>query len=302
MGIQVRLSDALDCPGEPHRYHVCGMALRCDVSLPALSPFAGAGPDPESLPLSRPGPLLASRAPRSLETSGFIGGCERRVAIRIGPDGTELDIGGAARYSLSPDGSVITLARLANRSVLEECTLGAPLILSLAVRDCWLLHAAAVTLRDCAVVIAGKSGSGKSTLAARLDSEPACRRVADDLVGLRPDAGALQVVPDYPQLKLPASAQSLSPPVRLACIYMLRPAAPGESFGTRRVEGARKPMMVAAHSVAARLFTPGLLRRHLAFCRRAAAVECIEITYPHTERGLEKAAALVTESAACEHP
>lgn len=298
MSIQIRLADALEHPGGSYRYQVCGFEVCCDVSLAALAPFALDSTMPTSSLGRRSAGGLQSPEMMHYETAGIIGGRERRVVLRTEFDGARMDVNGLGRYALNPDGSVIALecaVPAATRALVEECTLGPPLILSLAIRGCWLFHAAAVGLQHGTVVIVGPSGAGKSTLAARLDDERSLCRIADDLVGLRIEQRCLNVMGGYPQLKLPAAAQSLLPATRLVGIFVLQPVSTREEFGIREMQGPEKLLVLAAHSVVARLFPPGLLRRHLAFCAMAASTGVAEITYPRTERAREQAVAAVKE-------
>lgn len=297
--LQIHLADAVGAPVGEHVYRLCGIDVTCDLPLPSLASFKAGRRRPHGEPDSRCEPVLSSPAPARYETVGFTGGRERNVVLETGPDGARIEITGFGSYRLAPDGSSIALERLdapAALALVEECTLGPPLIVALALRDCWFLHAAAVLIDGHTAVIAGPSGSGKSTLAAQLDREPGCRRIADDLIGLRAREGALVALSDYPQLKLAASCQSPHGPVGVETIYLLRPAADGELFGTRKIEKSAKVIALTRHGVAARLFPAGLLDRYLAFCRAAAdTVNIVEIIYPHTEPALERAVELVKE-------
>jgi len=116
------------------------------------------------------------------------------------------------------------------------------------------------------------------------------------MVGMRVGGRGVEVDAGYPQLKLAASEQPLCPSTRLDRIYVLRPAATGEWFTTRRLRGPEKLLALTEHSVAAKLFPGALLGRHLAFCRAAAYTEIVEIVYPRTGAALEQAARLVASS------
>lgn len=301
IGIQIRLASALGQTTGNYAYRLCDVDVVCDMRMPSLVPFETVRAGAQGTMASSQESLLSSPGPVRYETAGFTGGRDRRVFLETGPHGAEIGIAGVGCYTLAPDASVICLQRVADRArfgLVEECTLGAPLIVALALRDCWFLHAAAVAIDDRAAVIAGSSGSGKSTLAARLNRRQGWHRIADDLVALRFDEGSLVATSDYPQLKLPASSQSRQGPVRVDTIYLLRPAAAGERFGVRKIEKSEKLIALARHGVAARLFPAGLLDRHLAFCRAAAeAVNMVEVTYPHTVEALHRAVEVVSEPA-----
>lgn len=304
MGIQLNIAAALGSPGGSFVYRVCGIDLCTDYPLPSLAPFESRDPAGHDLGGSVPDTVLSPNGTDRRETKGMVGGRERRVCLEAGPDGGFVDVEGFGRYALSADGAMITLQDLAAPVALdlvEECTLGAPLLVGLALRGCWFLHAAAVVLDERAVVLAGPSGAGKSTLAARLDQEPGCRRIADDLLGLGLSNGIVEVRPAYPQLKLPAASQPRHPRVAVGSIHILRPAATGERFRIRRIEKSEKLIALVRHSVCARLFPAGVLSRHLRFCHVAAAVDMTEIVYPRTDRALDETVALVTKSGAAGH-
>lgn len=299
MTIHLRVARALNLSPGDYWYRVCGVDVTCDVPVPALSSFRGAGPADAHGPLESPAALLKSEDTARYETVGLVGGLERRVVLETAPSGARLDVAGLGRYSLNPNATSITLdavAAGATGSLMEECTLGPPLILGLALRDRWLLHAAAlVTHENRAVVIAGASGAGKSTLAAWLDRAEPYRRIADDLLGVKVDDEGVYAETGFPQLKLPAALQSAPETIEVAAVYLLRPPLDSGRFDTRELDSTDRLVTLAAHSVAARLFPDALLRRHLRFCSAVAhAVPMVEITYPHTERGLQAAAALVS--------
>lgn len=298
MDIQLNLAAELDSPGGSFEYRVCGIDICTDYPLPSLAPFEMRRAAEMDAGDSVPGAVLSPDGIDRRATTGMVGGRQRRVCLEAGPEGAFIVVEDFGRYSLSADGSVITLQNLAAPVVLdlvEECTLGAPLLVALALRGCWFLHAAAAVHDDRAVIFAGPSGAGKSTLAARMDQEPGWRRIADDLLGLRLSNGLVEVLPAYPQLKLPNASQSRLPRAKVEAIHILRPAAPGEPFSTRVVEKTEKVIALVRHSVCARLFPAGVLSRHLRFCRAAAAIDMTEIVYPRTEPALEETVTLITE-------
>ncbi len=304
MGIQLNLAAALGESGGTFDYRVCGIELRTDYPLPSLAPFESRGAADSDARMGVPGGALSPDGTDRRETAGMAGGRERRVSLEAGPEGALIDIEGFGRYSLSTDGSIISLRELTAPpapDLLEECTLGAPLLVGLALRGCWFLHASAVVVDGRAIVFAGPSGAGKSTLAARLDREAGCRRIADDLLGLRQSDGIVEAWPAFPQLKLPKASQPKPSRAVVGTIHILRPAAPGERFNTRVIEKSEKLLALVRHSVSTRLFPAGVLSRHLRFCHAAAAVDMAEIVYPRTARALEEIVALVTKSGPAGH-
>ena len=152
---------------------------------------------------------------------------------------------------------------------LAELALGPALVLALALRETFCLHASAVLLPEGVVAFMGDSGAGKSTLASELR---ACGmpQVADDLLLVR--AGASPVaLPRFPQprwttLDQPAEAPSSC---TLAALYFL--GGDHNEVTRERVGTAAATLAIARHTVAARLFHAPLLERHLSFAASLAA-------------------------------
>ena len=86
-------------------------------------------------------------------------------------------------------------------SNLHALLLGPVLRIVLALRGVLCLHAGAVSVGGRALVIAGPSGAGKSSALVAL-ARAGHPILADDLVVLEEDAGAFQVHPGHPQMRL----------------------------------------------------------------------------------------------------
>lgn len=155
--------------------------------------------------------------------------------------------------------------------------LGAPLAVAFALRDLYLLHASAVTLRDGSVIaLTAASGGGKSTLAgaAAADSEHGLRRVADDQLPVRLGQSPA-ALPHFPQLKLRPSDQypaaaAVAVPLR-ALVELEVDAACAAPELTRETAPSAVQSLVRA-TVAARLFDREELARHFDACFCAARV------------------------------
>ena len=109
-----------------------------------------------------------------------------------------------------------------------ESLLGPPLIVSLAFRDVWCLHASAVAHNGKCAVFLGDSGAGKSTLAAFMAEQAGCSLVSDDILPVKMTDGKLVGFNDFPQLKLtqPIIAQIDSRvPVQIQAVYILKKGA-----------------------------------------------------------------------------
>jgi len=172
--------------------------------------------------------------------------------------------------------------------LIEEALVGTALILALALRGVWCLHASAVAVDGQAVALLGESGYGKSTLAAYLASDPDLpwRRAGDDVLPVAMTQAGLVALPHFPQLKLAPDAQpaaGLPQSLPLQAVYVL--AGPAQGSGGVAVEPlgtAEASLALVRHTVAARLFDRELLAQHLGFCAGASAsLPLHRMFYPH---------------------
>lgn len=209
-------------------YRVAGRTLVTDVSLAALLAFEARDPVPHKRSAwlespAEPGWQLVYRGP------GWIGAGWRTVECRSGPDGYRVAVDDGGNYWIAADGSAI--ARLAidagaPEHIVTETILGPALILALALRGVFCLHASALVHGDQALAFPGESESGKSTLALQISKTGglAWRRLADDVlpIALSPDGPV--ALPRFPQLKLPPASQpggDFPERLPLAAVYAL---------------------------------------------------------------------------------
>ena len=261
-------------PPDPRAYRIAGLTVTADLPLPALAPFAASTGTSELLD-SIPPPVTEESGGRVFQGQAFLGGRERPVEGRSGPGGTWLSTDGAA-CTVSPDGRTIAGASAAEGlPLLVDLVLGPALCLALALRGVFCLHAGAVEVDGRIVAFLGDSGAGKSTLARLLGWQ----RAADDIL---PVAGPTASRPRFPQLKLAPQDQpgaGLPEELPLAAFYCLDP--PAEAIAVRPLSSRDAALSLVRHTVAARLFDPVLLERHLGFCARVAAeVPVRALAYP----------------------
>lgn len=199
-------------------------------------------------------------------------------------------------YRVTQDGRNIDLLAVcpqASRDALVQTFLGPVLVLALALRGAWCLHASAVLWQGQAIAMLGESGSGKSTLAAYLGLQNGARgqRLADDVLPVVPEGESLVALPRFPQLKVPPEqhAGDLIPErTPLAALYVL----PAEHVGEERITlqplaPRQAALALVRHTVAARLFDNALLARHLAFCVETAARTPVRrLIYPWRQEAL----------------
>lgn len=258
-------------PLEPRLYRLADEDLASDVPVPELAPFAVAAP-PSELPPA----LLPELSGRTVfDGEAALGGRTRHVTCRLGPTAYHLAVDGAGRFAIAPDGrSIVHDGAGDDPPAVVEAMLGPALCLTLALRGTFCLHASAVVVDGRAVAFLGASGAGKSTLAALLDAQvPGFRRLADDLlpVALAAPAGP-EALPRFPQRKLGAAAQpALGAPERLPLAALCLLEGPRPAVELAPLAGRDAALALLRHTVAARLFGPELLARHLELCAAAAA-------------------------------
>lgn len=195
-----------------------------------------------------------------------LGQVVRPFTVRANATAIEFRFGDLVGVRVARDGSRVTRTRGAARSpLLAEAIWGAGLVLALALRDTYCLHASAVAHGEHCFLIVGPSGRGKSTLAARIAALPGWMRVVDDIAPIRAAGAGVRIFPHFPQLKLrpdPWPGVEMPRALPLAAVYVLnrgtlaQPAA--MSLSTRRAA-----LALVAGTVGARLFPPDLLARHL---------------------------------------
>ncbi|MDX1999020.1 MAG: hypothetical protein SF066_14990, partial [Thermoanaerobaculia bacterium] len=152
---------------------------------------------------------------------------------------------------------------------LEHVLLGPPLLLALAQRGVFALHAGAVEVAGRLLVFVGASGAGKSTLAGSAGTS--WQSFADDLLPVEIAAdGTVRGLGGFPQLKLaPAHRRAREgETLPLAAVVLLDGEAPEPIL--RPLPPAEAAATWVAHTMIARLFSPRLLADHLAWATRGA--------------------------------
>lgn len=221
--------------------------LACDFLSARLLPLAVCADFP-------PFPVeLAARGVAELE--------QRRYPFRAahGAQASWFEFSGVARISVASDGGYAHLSEVSADPALW--LFGPALILALARRGIFCLHASAVADGAGAVLYVAPSGAGKSTLA-RHAGLVGARRLCDDITPLRCSASGVEVLPRFPQLKLAAQEPDLPQAVPLRRICWLDRAATTQLTALPSHVVGRK---VLQHTVAAKLFSPADLGLHLQF-------------------------------------
>jgi hypothetical protein len=225
-------------------------------------------------------------------TYGWVAGEQRKVEVYGTPFGTILKIEGCGEFAVLSNGEIISKQnpRMELSKLDLEIILGPVLVLALALRGVWSLHASAVMLRDNVLVFLGESGQGKSTLAAYLSQSLGWRLVADDILPVIMDTGVAKVLPYFPQLKLPMDAQpcvDLPDQLPLKHVCILVPADRSQAPDLRKVTPAYGVRALLGHTAGTRMFDAPLLTKHLEFCTRISDFNSFyELSYPHRKDAL----------------
>lgn len=275
----------------PHAYRVAGVRLLTDFDYPSLQTYAAGGAAVWSELGSAPTAGGDSGDELVFNGSGIVGDGYRRVTGHVSPAGYRLAVEGVATYCINPDGGRVFEVAVDDGASYESratVALGAPLVLALALRGTFCLHAAVVAHGGKTTAFIGESGAGKSTLARYLDREggPEWRRLIDDTLPVAPpdpDAPAT-ALPHFPQLKLPDAMQpSRLAPERLplSAIYVLE--SDGDGIAIAPLRQSEAALAIAAQTVGSRLFGRALLAQHMGFCADLAArVPVRRLIYPRT--------------------
>ena len=231
---------------------------------------------------------------------GLVAGGMQRIRSFVAADGTrQVEFEDSETFLIAAAGDriarvVAAPAETPAQQTLERA-LGAPMALALALRGIFLLHASALAGPRGVVAICGESGTGKSTLASAAASWPelGLSRLADDqlpvALGARPT-----VLPHFPQLKLqpqdwhPPGAPTVLPLLMVVEALRSEPAGGGPSppASIEPLRPSQACLFLAGATVAARLFDPQLLTRHLAAC--AAAAESLPVCRLRYASGVDR--------------
>lgn len=267
---------------------IAGIECRFGAGLLEFaSPEPATGPRPTATSTAAQAPVAAGATPLALESQalpayageGWLG--DRLRAFRVYPDGDgrRVEFGAGMVFRISGDGCRIDCLSVPSDAKLRsEWLLGPALLLALAARRIYALHASAISQRAGVVLLLGRSGSGKSTLA-RVAAACGWAALADDVVPLAETGGVLRVRPRFPQLKWTEPLATADCELPLAALVFVE-------RGAARLALTPLPASIATRNlvrdtVAARLFAPAELGDHLAFCARLAeAGPCLRLDLP----------------------
>lgn len=279
-------------------YCIAGHDLDLSLHVPELGSLKTSHNDIN--PTSKPD-VYPQKTKRCVE--GLINGKLHQVEIRSVPSGILLKVIGGGKFHISTDGRQVThlnsFVENSNQSkvllnALDKNTLLGPvLIMALALRGTWCLHASAVQFFEKVIVFLGESGQGKSTLASYLTkNETEWRLVADDILPVTMEKENLHARPRFPQLKLAENSQpweQLPEKLEISRLCILTPAEGNQSPKLTSLSQGSAIQKLISHTAGSRLFDPGLMEKHLQFCARTAKqVQVSQLFYPHSMQVLPR--------------
>ncbi len=285
----------------PAAYSIAGEVVRVNTPLESLARFNTSVPDL---------PVTAARQERAVSeksvTRRFTGWLAARlqdVEVRCDSSGYSIALDASAQAFVSSDGGHVEVAHPSSAVGCPfEGVLQPALILALALRGTYCLHASAVEAGGKAIAFLGESGVGKSTIARHLseDHDLAWWCLGDDVLPVARPSSQHWVLPRFPQLKLgDAQSEAASQPARvpLRAAYLVTPgsgAAAQRGVRTEPMKASAGLVAVVRHTVASRLFGPPLLRRHLEFCAELVReVPLRSLVYPHRPKSLKEVRELI---------
>ncbi len=251
-------------------YRIARQLVAIDRSYPDLEAFqVSAFPSGTELPgrdLLQPQSLQ-----RTFEGEVWLGGRRRQVSCWFREGDFLLVVDGVGEFSLLKEGVVLhrdgTGPLEIEDSALLELLAGPMLLLPLAGKGIFGLHASAVRIDGGLVAFAGESGVGKSTLAAAGARAGVWQRRADDLLPWTLSSLGPIGLLEYPQLKVPelGAVARKEPELPLEAIYFLA-SNPESSAGEVTISplGAKQgALALTRHTASSRLFDGGRLERLL---------------------------------------
>ncbi len=283
-----------------YAYRLCGKKVLSNHPIEELAHLFTGYEDGQKVITYTAGEV-ANHAPLIFDEPGWVGNAWRHVTCYGDQSGYRLQVEGVGRFIVSEDGNQIIYRKVellpVDSQALNATILGPPLILGLALKDIWCLHASAIFKEGCLILFIGESGQGKSTLARELVIRPEndCLLAADDITPVIMTSGDLVGLPHFPQLKLDAQSQpaiNLPQRVRVGAIYAVQKEQAHRPVKEIKLNQKNALLALIRHSVASQLFNRLTLERHLDFCTYAAGrIPVYKLHYPHRLTAVAEVAA-----------
>lgn len=271
-------------------YRPAGQEFQFPCPVLELEPFEIGGPHQE-IPASDLFHAASSSLAPLAQTTGLVAGANRLVETWSAPKGLILKVTSGSDFFISAHGE--TIQRIGDNQpwpqLDREILVGPALILALALRNVWCLHASAITCNGRVLLFLGESGEGKSTLSTYLGStgDSAIKLAADDILPVTLDEAGLSAWPHFPQLKLPLNTQpgpALPEKLPIGWICLLDTS---DEISLQPLSPSDTVQIILRHTAGTRLLPPELLASHLTFCAQAASkIRMFQLSYPRRMNAL----------------
>ncbi len=255
-------------PSQYFHYRIAGTPVLIDREVPRLAGFQLPPVDPT--PQYPPPQTVAAGADTLFDGTAYVLGRQRRLRCLGNAGVYELSINGVGQFLFDSTSHLLQLGAVLPSNDLAQLLCGPLLPLALANRDCFLLHASAVTTATGSIAFCGASGAGKSTLAAAFAEGPS-DPLADDALALAAGPEQPLLAGPFPQPKWPdwgAGVGGAGLPLTALVELVNDGSDPPE---TRPVAAAPATLTVIRHTIAGRLFGPDLRQTQLEFAAALAA-------------------------------
>ena len=205
----------------------------------------------------------------------------RDVTCWQGDNGIQLDIEGTPICRIDFKGDrihLLTSGDFDDRLALEAVT-GPALIVLLAMRSIYCLHAGAVQTDVGNVLFIAESGVGKSTLSAQTGQS--WNQLSDDLFPIS-YKGKLRGLSRFPLLKLPNATVAFNGAASetIEIIFSLSDQ-PVKEISFERLSATDALLQIIRHTVAARLYDKSVMKKHIRFARHVVKnIPIVKLSYP----------------------
>ena len=248
---------------------IAGIECRFDSGLVDWGDSAAASTDPIGPPPQaheiKPAFAQSLMQPQG---QGWLGERLRDFRVQSEGSGRRVEFGPDMVFRLNAAGDRIDCISVPSAARLRrEWLFGPALLLALAARGIYALHASALAVAAGAVLLLGPSGSGKSTLAG-VASSLGWGVLADDVVPLCDRSGRTWVRPRFPQLKWRDPLATADCELPLAALVFVERGEAADRLLPIAISQVTRNLV--RDTVAARLFAPAELAAQLAFCARLA--------------------------------
>ncbi len=290
--IEIRLKKPKDIKRTTFNYSVAGLHVVSDTEIESLQHLAIPNSCEAALSPVRLRPAKEESENLLYTGTSTLFGAQQTVFCWENKDVFSLRMGNLGQVLIDRECNVVRITRNSPNSLdgLVKIASGPALILALALHNVYCLHASAANINGRLCLFLGESGRGKSTLVSY--SKFGLERVCDDVLPVAFNNNRLMALPHFPQLKLGKCDQyGLDWPetCRVKQVFLLNnrgPLSPSAKISLRRLNKTEVTTAILRHTVAAKLFSSGLLRRHMQFS--ASVAEASNVTGLDYPMGLAK--------------